>query len=369
MVESGAVPRVSFLRKTVSKVGQVLTSPLMPDDYFALVHPDLSTRELTGTVVRTRSEPGGATTVVVKPNFAMEPHIPGQYLRIGIEIDGIRHWRAYSLTSDPKHPDGYVSVTVKKVDEGKVSPFFNDRLRSGQRVWLGDVEGEFVLPTPLPDRMLFVSAGSGITPVMSMLRELDRRGELTDREHEIVHVHSARTKDEMIFGDMLRDLAETRDGYRLIEVHTAHEDRLSPDDLDRHYPQWREAHTFLSGPPELIDAMEERFEQEDLSDRLHLERFQPVIGNGGGDGSGGTVHYRISDAEAECGPGVSILVGGEEAGLDLQYGCRMGICHTCVGRLQDGAVRDIRTGGIEKANGQMIRVCVSAPEGHVEIDL
>ena len=100
-----------------------------------------------------------------------------------------------------------------------------------------------------------------------------------------------------------------------------------------------------------------------LAEQLFTERFQPVIGNGGGDGSGGTVHFRVSDCKAECDSGVSILVGGEEAGAKLAFGCRMGICHTCVGRLQDGAVRDIRTGAVEQASGQMIRICINAPEG------
>ncbi len=365
MVETGARPRVSFVRRQVSRIGRILTSPLLPDDYFALIQPRWSTRELTGDVVRIQQENGDATTVVVKPNFAMPPHVPGQYLRIGLDINGVRHWRAYSITSDPNHPEGLISVTVKHNEGGRVSPVLNRYVRSGQRVYLGDVEGEFTLPDPLPDRMLFLSGGSGITPIMAMLRELERRNALRD----VVHVHSARTKDDMTFGPMLRDLADRQPGYRLIEVHTEHEDRFTPADLERHCADWQERQTFLSGPRPLIDAVEERFEADGLSDRLHTERFQPIIGNGGGDGSGGTVHYRVSDCEAQCGPGVSILVGGEEAGADLKYGCRMGICHTCVGRLQEGAVRDIRTGAVETADGQMIRVCINAPEGHVEIDL
>ena len=64
-----------------------------------------------------------------------------------MEIDGKRHWRAYSITSDPEHPDGLLSVTVKRNGEGKVSPIFNDRVRSGQRVFLGEIEGEFRCPT------------------------------------------------------------------------------------------------------------------------------------------------------------------------------------------------------------------------------
>jgi ferredoxin-NADP reductase len=364
MVETGAPPKVSFVRRTVSQVGRVLTNPLLPDDYFALIRPTWSTRESTGTVVRVQEEPGNAATVVIKPDFAWKPHKSGQYLRIGLEINGIRHWRAYSLTSDPEHPHGLVSITVKHTDGGKMSPALN-RIQLGQRVYLGEVEGEFTLPDPLPAKALFVSAGSGITPIMSMLRELDRRDALDD----VVHVHSSRTGDDMIFGEMLRAMAERREGYHLHEIHTQDDGRFAPSDLDVICPDWQERTTFLSGPRELIEAVEEHFEKAECIERLNSERFQPVIGNGGGDGDGGTVHFRVSDCESECGPGVSILVGGEEAGAKLAYGCRMGICHTCVGRLQDGAVRDLRTGAVTKASGQMVRVCVNAPEGHVEIDL
>ncbi|MBE7188122.1 ferredoxin reductase [Jatrophihabitans endophyticus] len=365
MVESGATPKVSFVRRQVTRIGRAMTTPLLPDDYFALIRPNWSTREATGTVVRTIKHHGDAVTIVIQPDFEWTPHQPGQYLRIGMEINGIRHWRAYSITSDPSHPGGVVSITVKHTEGGRMSPVFNHRVEPGQRVFLGDVEGEFTLPDPLPSKLLFVSAGSGVTPIVAMLRELERRGALEDA----VHVHSARTKDDVILGTPMRQLAERESGYRLTEYYTSERDRLTPDDLDELCPDWRERDTFLSGPRELIDAFEERFENEGLSEHLHLERFQPVIGNGGGSGDGGTVRFRVSDVEAECDSGVSILVGGENAGATLPFGCRMGICHTCVGRLRDGAVRDLRTGSVTEANGQMVRTCINAPEGAVEIDL
>ena len=100
------------------------------------------------------------------------------------------------------------------------------------------------------------------------------------------------------------------------------------------------------------------------------ERFQPVIGDGTAEvGSGGTVTFRVQDKEASCSVGVSILVGGEAAGALLPYGCRMGICHTCVGKLKSGKVRDLRTGELTSDEGQTIRTCVNAPEGPIEIEL
>jgi ferredoxin-NADP reductase len=181
MVETGAKPRVSFVRQQVTRLGRALTTPLLPDDYFALVKPRWSTRELTGRVVRVRRERGHAATIVVKPNFPLPDYQPGQYLRIGMEINGVRHWRAYSITSDPKHPEGVISITVKHTDGGRMSPVFVNQVQAGQEVYLGDIEGEFTLPDPLPEKTLFISAGSGITPIMAMLRELDRRDASTTR--------------------------------------------------------------------------------------------------------------------------------------------------------------------------------------------
>jgi ferredoxin-NADP reductase len=369
MVERAAIPTVSRVRRRVAGLARSLTTPLLPDDYLALINPAWSARELTGTVVEVRPDADGAKTVVVRPNFPWRGHRPGQYLRIGAEIDGIRHWRAYSITSDPDHPEGYLSVTVKKVDEGKMSPFFTERCEPGMLLYLGEVEGEFGLLDEGRTRLakvLMVSAGSGVTPVMSLIRDLERTGAIDD----LVHLHSCRTPEHFIFGDLLRTVAARQPGYRLHEQHTAVNGRLDVAELDDLVPDWRERETFLSGPRGLIDAFQEHWEAAGLADQLHVERFQPVIGTGDADvGTGGTVRFRVTDVDATCDVGVSILVGGEEAGAKLPYGCRMGICHTCVGRLRAGQVRDLRSGEVHGEAGETIRTCVNAPEGHVEIEL
>ena len=149
-------------------------SPLLPDDYLELINPLWSTQELRGRIERIDREAGDAVTVTIRPGFEWEGYEPGQYLRVGVIVDGKHHWRAYSLTSDPDRPDGYISITPKLVDEGVVSPYFVEQVKPGAIVRLGGVEGDFVLPDPLPEKLLFVSAGSGITPIMSMLRHLDR---------------------------------------------------------------------------------------------------------------------------------------------------------------------------------------------------
>jgi ferredoxin-NADP reductase len=367
MAETGARPQVPAWRLKVLRGLRAFFNPLLPDDYLELVNPLWSTQELRGRIERVERETGDAVTIHIKPGWEWEGHDPGQYLRVGVQVDGVHHWRAYSLTSDPGRPDGQISITPKLYDQGAVSPFLVRQARPGAIVRLGGVEGTFVLPEPPPRRLLFVSAGSGITPIMSMLRSLDRRGAL----HDVVHLHSARTPDDTIFAQRLDDLAARhRDAYTLHRRHTLQDGRfVAADHLDELCPDWREREAFACGPAELLDALSEHWDAEELGEHLHMERFQPVIGGGDAAGEGGTVRFTKSGVEATCEGGQPILVAGEEAGAELPFGCRMGICHTCAGRLCSGQVRDLRTGELTGGIGTTVRTCVNAAEGPVEIEL
>ena len=148
MAERGAKPNVHPLRARVLKAISAFTSPLLPDDYLEMINPLWSTREVRGRVEELNREAGDATTVLIRPGHTWPGHEPGQYLRVGFDVDGIRHWRAYSITSDPGRADGFISITPKLVEEGKVSPYVNRELRPGTIVVLSDVEGQFVLPDP-----------------------------------------------------------------------------------------------------------------------------------------------------------------------------------------------------------------------------
>jgi ferredoxin-NADP reductase len=364
MAERGATPEVPAVRRRALKAVRSLFSPLLPDDYLELINPLWSTRELRGRVERIEKETESAVTIHIKPGYEWPGHRPGQYLRIGVIVDGVHHWRAYSITSDPGHPEGWISVTPKLVEEGTVTPELVRRVKPGTVLRLGGVEGDFTLPDPTPEKLLFVSAGSGITPIMSMLRHLARCDEMNDA----VILHSARTEDDVIFGDQLRKLDARHDGLKVHIQKTGEDGRLTPSDLDTLCPDWRDRQAFVSGPSEMLDAMIDHWEEHCDPERLHLERFQPKIG-GGEEGEGGTIVFKKSGEETECGGGTPILVAGEEAGLELPYGCREGICHTCVGKLCSGKVRDLRNGNVHGSDGETIRTCINAPEGDIEIEL
>jgi len=365
MAERGATPKVSKTRRRTLRAVRSLFSPLLPDDYLEMIDPLWSTRELRGRIERIDQETPEAATVLIRPGYEWGGHKPGQYLRIGVVVDGIHHWRAYSLTSDPGRADGCIGITPKLVEAGKVSPYLVRDARPGDLVRLGGVEGTFVLPDPLPEKLLFISAGSGITPIASMLRSLVRNDSVGD----IVLVHSARTRESVIFGERMERFHAAGVGFDLKLRITSEQGRVAPADLDQLCPDWRQRHAFASGPGEMLDDLTRHWELEGDPALLAMERFQPLIGGAAGGGEGGEISFAKSRVRTSCDGATPILAAGEEAGATLPYGCRMGICHTCVGELRSGRIRDLRTGEVHGSEGEMVRTCVNAPEGPIEIAL
>ena len=376
-VRAGSAP----VRRQLAGAARWLTTPLLPEDYLALVNPLWSTADPRGRVEAVRPEAPGAASLLIKPGITWPGHRPGQWLKVGVDIDGVRHWRGFSLSSPPRS-DGRLTITVKADPQGRVSRHLVHRTHPGAIVRLGRPEGDFVLPDPLPDRILFLTAGSGITPVRAMLRALLDDAQRTATKGDgtpppdVVLVHSARTPDEVIFGAELREAAARFPAWlRLHERHTAVDGRLKPAHLDELCPDWPERQTWACGPAGMLDELSAHWEAAGVADRLHIERFQTAAfpgadaAAGDGEASGGRVRFTASGIEAEADGTTPLLQVGEDAGALLPSGCRMGICHSCVGRLRSGRVRDLRTGEVHGEEGHMIQTCVSAAAGSVEIEL
>ncbi len=340
----------------------LITTPLLPDDYLDLVNPLRAGAELRGRIAEIHPETRDATTIVIRPGRGWAGHVPGQYIRIGIDVGGVRQWRAYSLTSPVDRPDGRIAITVKAIPDGKVSNHLVRRARVGMLVHLDQACGEFVLPDPGPAKLLFMTAGSGITPVMGMLRNAPE--ELDD----IVIVHSAPTAADAIFGGELRMLA-ARGRIRLIERHTDADGVLGTGELAGLIPDLDERETWACGPAGLLDALESHWAERGIAERLHTERFRPTVA---ATGEGGTVTFTNSEIEVGAGGATTLLDAGENAGVLMPSGCRMGICFGCVAPLREGTVRDLRNGECTTASpgdGVLVQTCVSAAAGPCQIEL
>src|SRR3954447_8588527 len=351
----------------LTTVAQSAVTPLVPADYLDLVAPLRSGADLRGRVVAVRRETRDAVTVVIRPGRAWAGHVPGQYIRIGIDVDGVRRWRAYSLTCPPSGAlgtAGLLSITVKAITDGTVSRHVMSQLRPGTLVHLDQAAGDFTLGGHRGP-VLFVTAGSGITPVMGMLRShLRERGDLDD----VVLVHSAPTVDDVVFGAELREL-HAAGALRLVERHNEAEGILTPAELDALVPDWRGREAWACGPTAMLDAFESHYADAGLPGRLHTERFRPALA---AVGEGGTVTFARSGTVVEADGSTTLLDAGEDAGVLMPSGCRMGICFGCVVGLREGAVRDLRSGDVTTAvpeDGIRIQTCVSAAAGACDIDL
>ncbi|MFE9959979.1 ferredoxin reductase [Micromonospora sp. NPDC005299] len=355
-------PQKVTFRDRLLRLAGAVTTPLLPGDYLDLVAPLRAGAPLRGRIVAVRPETRDAATVVIQPGRSWQGHLPGQYVRLGVDVDGVRQWRAYSVTSAPGAADGLISVTVKAIPDGKVSNHLVRRVRPGTIVQLDQAQGDFVVPEATPGRVLFLTAGSGITPVMGMLR-----AGLHDRA-DVVLVHSAPTRDDVIFGPELRALAEAG-ALRLVERHTDTDGLLGVDELADLVPDHLDRQSWACGPIGMLDAVEGYWDSHGLADRLHTERFRPTVIS---PGEGGTVTFTEAGVTVEADGATPILDAGEQAGVLMPSGCRMGICFGCVVPLREGAVRDLRNGDVTTAvpgDGVLVQTCVSAAAGTCDIEL
>lgn len=351
-------------RSIISRLGSVaglVATPLSPSHYIGLVRPLAATHVLKARVEAVRDEAPGVRTLTLRPGRGWQTHRAGQHVSVGLAIDGRLATRTFSISSSPERRDGCVEITVK--EQGRVSRALVRDVVAGTVVTLGQPQGEFTIEDGV--RPLFITAGSGVTPIASIVRTAALRGAMPDA----VHVHYARTAGDAIFGAELRRIAHDHPSYRLIEIATATDRRrFGGDRLDELVPDWRERDAWACGPQSLLDAATAAFAGAGRADALRLERFRAPIAPLP-DARGGLVQFGKSRVAATADGHTPLLGVAERAGLAPPHGCRMGICHTCDATMISGCVRDLRTGVQIDEPGARIQICVCAAAGDVELAL
>lgn len=341
-----------------SNLVDLLTGPHGVDRYTELVEPTWTMGQARAKVVDVRRTTPRSVTLTLAPNRAFtaaHTFKAGQYINLAVEIDGRRHVRCYS----PANAEGssHLELTIGVHDGGLVSTYLYEQARVGMVVGLDGVGGDFVLPTERPRRILFVSGGSGITPVMSMLRTL-----VAERHPgEIAFVHYARTEAEANYRDELAGMP----GVRVLRGYTRSDSgdlagRFGPDHLAAAMPS--PDMVFVCGPTSLVEAVRQNCEN------VFTESFVPPVFEPPANPTGGRVTFADSKVDV-VDDGRSLLEQAEAAGLTPESGCRMGICHTCTRRKTSGTVRNLVTGAVSTVPDDKVQICVSVPCGDVEIAL
>lgn len=355
----------------LARLANTFSYPLRTSHYVELINPLWATHTLQARVEKVWDETKDARTLTLKPGLNWRSHRAGQHLRIGIPLDGKHYTRTYTLSSAPERDDGAFTITVKAIAGGRLSRHLVRSIRVGDYLPIGLPQGDFYLPDAQPVKPLFITAGSGITPAMSMLRSLIAQGRLPDS----VHIHYAPHELDVIFGAELRQMAKDHSRYLLHEVHThAYGEQkqskgyFNQEQLQRLCPDWRERDVYACGPPGLLAALEAHFEKAGRGRHLHIERFMATLAAVPKDAVGGRVHFAKSKIEALADHQTPLLRVAEEAGMNPPHGCRMGICHTCNTTLVSGAVRDLRSGQLITEAGSIVQTCICAAAGDCELN-
>lgn len=350
---------------------EALATPHGLDRYLELVNPMLTVRELRAVVSEVHRSTSDSVTLTLRPTRQWKGFAAGQFVQLTVDIDGVRRTRCYSPSCSQYRADGHVEVTIKAHPEGVVSQYLHAEAEAGLVVGLSQADGTFRLPTPRPERILLISGGSGITPVLSMLRTL------CDENYggEIVFLHYSVSEAGVAQLAELRALAAEHNNVRLVLAYTQQpfggdiHGLFEETHLAEAAPWYADAQTFLCGPPGLMGTIREHFAAKGIDDTLHTEEFTlaSAVATSDDDVSG-AISFARSGKSAD-NTGATLLEQAEGAGLSPEFGCRMGICFTCTKIKQSGCTRNIRSGETNSDPDVEVQLCINVPVGDVALDL
>jgi stearoyl-CoA 9-desaturase NADPH oxidoreductase len=351
-----------------SSLLEALAYPHGVDRYVELVRPLLVKHDVRAEVTAVRHQTPRSAMLTLCPNENWRGLRAGQFVGLSVEIDGVRETRPYSPAGSQHVAGGVLELTVSTHPEGKVSRYLRHHARPGMIVGLTQAEGDFVLPDPRPERVLLISGGSGITPVMAMLRTLCDEG----FAGEIGFLNYARSSELALYSPELDQLVDGHERVRVARGFTRGRGmpltgRFRREHLLAVISEHSSAATFVCGPPALIDSVRAVWAKDGLAGPA-VETFTPPAPSFDTGGAEGLVSFAASEREA-ANSGLPLLEQAEDAGLAPEHGCRMGICNTCSCRKTAGTVRNLITGEISGARDEQIRICVSVPVGDVALDL
>ena len=315
-------------------------------------------------VVERREAALGAVTLVLQPNRHWQGFIPGQHLNLGVEIEGRRVTRSYSLCDVPR-ADGRFAVTVQQVDGGLMSTHLCTRTRVGDVLDIGPAFGDLVLPSTLQGRYLLLAAGSGITPLMSLVRELAAR----QMPVPVTLMYWVKTSAHACFVPELQALTQRFPNFQFQLIATQQGGRRIDVELlaPRLAGVAAETHALACGPGGFAAQARELLAGQAAS--FKAEAFTHAVPLNTDSKHQVQVELRRSGRTLEVASGMSLLAALEAQGLRPQSGCRMGICHSCVCTKHEGLAEDMNTGERCSEPNSAIRICVSRACTDLSLDL
>ena len=351
---------------------RALTTPHGPDRFLEHVAPLAAVDEVRAQVVGVDRSVPGAAVVRLRPSSTWRGGRPGQFVRLGVEVDGRRRTRCFSLSATTPHDDGLVVLGVRQTPDGVVSRWLVEDAQPGDVLAVSQAQGDVGLDDEPPpgERLLTVTGGSGVTPVLSLLAALAARQPHAPPPVDVLHFE--RTRDRLIGGPALADLARAAGVVtpRVLETRGSGpgSGRFAPARVADVDPA--RTRVFVCGPSELAGAVEDWWTSVDGDPaRLRLEHYAPGVSVAApppAGSTGGQLRFTGSDVEV-VDDGRTLLEQAESAGLSPDFGCRQGVCRTCVSPLVGGAVRDLVTGDVTDDPDTTVALCTSVPAGDAAV--
>jgi ferredoxin-NADP reductase len=369
----------TLLQRAQTWISSSLFNTNRPGDYFDYllegIDPMWSMTECKAQILEVRDETADTKTWVMRPAPRWEGFVAGQHTHITVSVNGVRSTRTFTISSSPYQwqQSGTISITVKKVPNGRVTGWMHDNLKTGDVIAISPAQGAFVLDKEADSSLAYIAAGSGITPIMSQLRWLTAN----NMPVPATLLYFSNTQKDFIFGSELRAMSQTNQRF------TSHFIASYDDTNSKHkLPQSpicakhidavlaaRPDEVFLCGPHPFRDIAKKLLVEGGFDAKhIHEEAFglAPVKIT---EGAPVTVSFSASAVKTTTDKPGTLLDMAEGAGLTPTSGCRMGICYTCKCTKKSGQVRNVVTGELSGNEEEDIRICVSSPVSNVEIDI
>ena len=296
--------------------------------------------------------PNVKTFRFVDPAGAALPfqYLPGQFLRLSLEIDGKLVKRAYTIASTPTR-NGYIEITVKREEHGLVSRYLHDRVKVGDLINVTAPAGKFTFTGSEHDSIVLIGGGVGITPLMSVVRGLTDIG----WDNEIYFLYTCRTPEEFIFREELNYLQNRNPNLRVVvtfsraaeDIKGFHRERMTKDFIANSVPNIADRRVHLCGTPPMAKSVKEMLTELGVqSSEIKIEAFgtikrkpaahdkeEPVAKE-----EAPMVTFSLTGRSGPLAAGTTILEAAEAIGVDIDNACRSGTCGSCKVRLKSGSV-------------------------------
>ena len=335
------------------------------ESMLSAVNPMWSTRGIPARVKGIIDETADTKTFVLRPKGNWTGYRAGQHVVVEVEINGRRLHRSFSLSSNPSS-GRELQITVKRHPNAQVSNWMHANVKVGDVLRLSEPAGSFCVPDGDAEPLLLLSAGSGITPLMSILRELHLRG----HAQPVVFLHCCRAPADFIFARELAALAASWPMLDLRVHYSAFAGRLDIAVISQQLPDFVRYQVLVCGPSAFTEAVEHMYRLAGVPERVRSESYSGrVLPRSDAAIASHPIHCLVTEQAFTARGDRGLLGEAEVAGLKPAHGCRIGICKTCQCLKRSGSVENLRTGVISSEPNELIQLCISVARSPLELAL